>query len=237
MYEKIIVNSPAYKIFFLEAGINHFGKLDEANKIISFFIKSKFQNLTFMIHTQKFYNDQKKKGIDFQLHKNFYEKIINKIHSKKKKIGLAICDDKTFEDLKHLKFDFYKLLGAGIKNLKLIRMLNLTKKPVYISTSFSASKKNIKKCISLFNNQSRLTLLHSPMTYSPREVNLSNIITMKREYHLKVGYSNHYNDANGIFLSSAYKPDAIFLYCKPKKKKEEYIPMTDMHFILMSCTK
>ena len=47
--------------FFLEAGINHFGKLDEANKILKFFLKSKFNSFTFMLHSKKFYDEQQKK--------------------------------------------------------------------------------------------------------------------------------------------------------------------------------
>ena len=43
------------KTFYLEAGINHFGNVNEANLILKYFLKSKFHNLTFMLHTEKFY--------------------------------------------------------------------------------------------------------------------------------------------------------------------------------------
>ena len=52
-------------MFFLEAGINHFGSLNEANKIVNFFLKSSFSNLTFMLHNKNFYKIYKKKKFKF----------------------------------------------------------------------------------------------------------------------------------------------------------------------------
>ena len=65
-------------LFFIEAGTNHFGKEDEANKILNFFLKSNFSNLTFMIQSKSFYLEHKRKGIDFRLKKNFYVKALLK---------------------------------------------------------------------------------------------------------------------------------------------------------------
>ena len=48
-------------IFFLEAGINHFGKIKEANEYLNYFLNSKFNYLTFMLQTEKFYNKYKRK--------------------------------------------------------------------------------------------------------------------------------------------------------------------------------
>jgi len=58
------------KNLILEAGLNHFGKVDEAKKILNFFIKSEFNHLTFMLHKREFYNTQikKKKIFIYQNH-------------------------------------------------------------------------------------------------------------------------------------------------------------------------
>ena len=111
---------------YLEAGINHFGKVTEANKILNFFLNSKIKNLTFMLQTSEFYKKQKSLGLDFKLSTKFYETAIKKVHKKKKKVGLAICRLDTFKELSHLNFDFYKLLSAGIDQKDLIN--NLKKK-------------------------------------------------------------------------------------------------------------
>ena len=47
--------------FYLEAGINHFGKDKYAKKILNYFLKSKFSNLTFMLHNENFYKTYLKK--------------------------------------------------------------------------------------------------------------------------------------------------------------------------------
>jgi sialic acid synthase SpsE len=207
------------KIFFLEAGTNHFGKVKEANKILNFFLNSRFQNLTFMLQTEDFYINNTKKGINFKLSKAFYKEAIKKCHAKKKKIGLAVCSAKTSEVMLELNFDFYKLLSLGINNFKLINLLKTKKKPIYISTGVKTKNHNIVKCLKSFSKKDNLTLLHAPMSYEPDELNFSKINELKDKYKLKVGYSNHNNDINSLNVLSAYKPDAIFVYCKPKRKK------------------
>jgi len=208
------------KVFYLEAGTNHFGKVKEANEILNFFLNSNFQNLTFMIQTEDFYiNFAKKKRINFKLSKAFYAQAIKKCHAKKKKIGLAVCSVRTCEEILKLNFDFYKLLSLGINNFKLIDLLKTKKKPIYISTGVNVKNHNIRKCLKSFSKKNDLTLLHAPMTYNPNEINFTKITELKKKYKLKVGYSNHNNDINSINVLSAYKPDAIFVYCKPKRKK------------------
>ena len=62
------------------------------------------------------------------------------------------------------------------------------------------------------------------MTYSPNELNLNKINVMRKKFKLKVGYSNHNDDINNIFVLSAYNADAIFIYCKQRKKKNRVYP-------------
>tara|TARA_B100001057_G_scaffold500565_2_gene616352 strand:- start:404 stop:601 length:198 start_codon:yes stop_codon:yes gene_type:complete len=50
------------KSIVLEAGINHFGNLDEVNVILNYFLKSNLKYLTYLTHTEDFYAFQKKKG-------------------------------------------------------------------------------------------------------------------------------------------------------------------------------
>lgn len=223
--------------FFIEAGTNHFGKVSEANKILNFFLNSNFKNLTFMIQSKSFYEKHKKKGIDFTLKKNFYIDALKKCHEKKKYFGLAVCSEETFQDFYDLKFDFYKLLSLAINNKKLIKMLKKKNKPIFVSTGFNSNEKKIKKCLSFFNIKSKITLLHSPMTYSSDELNLKRVEEIKKKYSLKTGYSNHYNNINVLYQLSAYNPDAIFLYCKQKKKRGRIYPDDEHAFYFKELNK
>ncbi len=211
--------------FYIEAGINHFGDIKEAKKMLKFFLNSKFQNITFMLPSKKFFELQKKSNsIDFELNLSFYKEAILKTHKKKKKIGLSLYSTDTLKDLDKLNFDFYKLMSIGINNFDLIKKLKQKNKKVFVSTGQKIQNHQIKKCINFFKSKRNIELLHSPMSYDPEEINLSKIDSLRKKFNLKVGYSNHYNDINIINLLSAYNPSSIFIYCKSIRKKNRIYP-------------
>tara|TARA_B100001057_G_scaffold497501_1_gene601784 strand:- start:1277 stop:2041 length:765 start_codon:yes stop_codon:yes gene_type:complete len=218
-------------MIFIEAGINHFGSVKEAKLIVNFFLKSKFKHLTFMCHSENFYKKYRKKGINFKLDYVFYKNLIKRCHEKNKKIGLSVCDNKTFEEFKDLNFDFFKLLSVSINNNKLIKLLKLKKKPIYISTGFNVSNNKIKKCISLIK-RNEISLLHTPMSYLEEDLNFFRINELREKFKLPVGYSNHNNNVNNLFALSAYNPHAIFMYCKPIRKKKRAYPDDEHAFFL-----
>ena len=153
--------------------------------------------------------------------------MIKTCHKSKKKIGLSICDLKTFELHKKLNFDFYKLLSISINNYPLIEELRKKNKPIYISTGFKSKFKDIEKCIKAFKSKKNLTILHTPMTYNVSELNFPKIDYLRKRFKLNVGYSNHNNDINSLNVLSAYKPKVIFLYCKQLLKKNRSYPDND----------
>jgi sialic acid synthase SpsE len=221
-------------MIILESGINHFGELKEANKIMSFFLDSDFTHITFMIHNNKFYlNEIKQNGINFKLDQNVYKRYVNECHRKNKKIGISVCDLETFNEVKNLKFDFYKILSISINNFELINELKKKDKPIYISTGFGASNIKIKKCLEAFKKKTKqLSILHTPMTYDSSKINFQRINILRKIFRLPVGYSNHNNDPNNLNILSAYNPDVIFVYCKPTRKKNRIYPDHDHAFFL-----
>jgi len=220
------------KSLYLESGINHFGNIKEAHKILNFFLKSKLRNLTFMLQTDEFYRKQKSLGIDFKLPENFYKLAIDKIHSKNKKIGLSVCRLKTYNELSHLKFDFFKILGAGVSQNDLIKKIKKKNKPVFISTGFNVSKKQLKKCLFVLGPKIKTSLLYAPMTYKKNELNLNKINDLKKTFSKPVGFSNHHNDKEILSILTAYKPSALFIYCKPTRKKGRNYPDDKHAFFL-----
>ncbi len=212
------------KSIVLEAGINHFGNLSEANAILNYFLKSNLKYLTYMIHTEDFYVYHKEKGIDFKLKYQFYKNALKKCHSKNKKLGIAVCRKKSFEYLSDIKFDFYKLLSVGINQKDLILDLKKRNKPIFISTGLKVKDKDIKKCLNLFTNKKKICLLHAPMTYNIKELNFDRISYLRKKFNINVGYSNHNNDKNTLNILTFYKPKYLFIYCKPRKKKGRIYP-------------
>ncbi len=219
-------------MFIIEAGVNHFGNLAEARILSNYFLNSSFKNISFMIQTEKFYSSQSKRNLNFRLPYKFYESLIYRCHKRNKKIGLSVCDLKTFSEFKDLNFDFYKLLSISINNFDLIKELKKQKKKIYISTGFGSKDLNIKKCIRAFGSKKRLEVLHTPMSYKSSNLNLSKIESLKKKYKLPIGYSHHHNNKNSLYTLSSYKPSSIFIYCKQLKKKNRIYPDDEHAFFL-----
>ena len=211
-------------MFFLEVGINHFGSIKEANKVVNFFLNSSFKNLLFMSQSDKFYKYYKNKKINFLLPESFYKNILIKAHKKNKKIGLAVCDQVTFKNLKHVHFDFYKLLSVSINNTDLIKMLKKKNKPIFISTGFKVKDQNIRRCLKIFGSKKKLSILHTTMTYDISFLNFKRIVDLKKKYKVPVGYSNHNNNFETLNLLTSYNPSSIFLYCKPSRIRGRIYP-------------
>jgi sialic acid synthase SpsE len=210
----------------LEVGINHFGSLSEANYYLNFFLKSDFKHLTFQIQTETFYKKFSKK-INFELPVEFYLSAIKKSKNKNKKIGLAVCDVNSFKKYEELNFDFYKLLGISINNYKLIDILSLKKKEVFISLAKGTDKK-IYNCIQRFNCKNKLRLIYTSMSYEPKDLNLNRIGYLKKKYQIPVGYGHHYKDETPIFCAKTFGVPFIFLYIKNFNKSNRKFP-DDQH--------
>ena len=210
----------------LEVGINHFGSLSEANSYLDFFLESDFKHLTFQIQTEAFYKKFLKK-INFELPSEFYLDAIRKSKNKNKKIGLAVCDVHSFKKYEELNFDFYKLLGISINNYKLIDILSLKNKEVFISLAKGTDKK-IYNCIKRFNCKNKLRLIYTSMSYEPKDLNLNRINYLKKKFRIPVGYGHHYKDETAIFCAQTFNIPFIFLYIKNFNKNSRKYP-DDQH--------
>ena len=84
--------------------------------------------------------------------------------------------------------------------------------------------REIKKCLNLFKNKKKICLLHSPMTYNVKELNFDRIRYLRKKFNINIGYSNHNNDKNTLYILTFYKPEYLFIYCKPRKKKGRIYP-------------
>jgi sialic acid synthase SpsE len=213
---------------FLEAGINHFGDVMAAHRIIKFFIKSEYKNLTFMIHKETFYKKQfLTNKIDFKLQRSFYQKAIDICHKKNKRIGLSVCDLKSCNYIIDLNFDFYKILGISINNKQLIQEIDKKKKPTYVSLAIANNNK-IKNLLKYFYNKKNLRLIYTSMSYEPKDLNLNKISSLNKKFNIPVGYGHHYKNLIPFSIMSFYKVKFIFFYIKGFfKKKNKYYPDND----------
>ncbi len=208
----------------LEAGINHFGKVSEAKKVIDYFIKSNFKELTFLISENE-QNEFFKKKFKFSslLPDRFYKSALEKVKKSKKKLGIGIYGPQGVLIAKKFNFDFYKLLSIGIKNKNVLNYLSKCNKKVLISTG-GASVADISKALSSFKKKNKLTILHTPMVYDPSKLYLKKIKYLKKKFKTNVGYSNHHDCKDSILAVLSYNIDDLLIYIKPSRIRGRVYP-------------
>ena len=207
---------PKQKTFIIaEAGLNHNGSFDVAKKLIDN-AKSinadaiKFQS--FLPHTRvsKFVKSEKyaekiigtqesiselfnRLSLSFQIQK----KIFN--YAKKKRIMIFSTpfDFESADFLEKLGVSAFKIASADLVNIPLIRHVSKKLKPIIISTGMSKISE-IDEAVETVKStgNKNLVLLHCnssyPSTYA--EVNLKFMDTLKKMYHIPVGFSDHTTD-------------------------------------------
>jgi N-acetylneuraminate synthase len=204
--DKFISNdSPTYMI--AEIGINHNGDIDTAKKLIqesknAGFDAVKFQKRTVEIvysaeELQKprpnFYgetNGDLKRGLEFD------EDDYTEIDAFCRELDIhwfaSPWDVPSVEFLERFNVVAHKVASACMTDRSLLKVLNETGKPVFMSTGMS-SLEQVDAAVKEIDN-SRLILMHTVSVYpaKPEQLNLSWINTLKSRYpHLPVGYSGH----------------------------------------------
>jgi len=194
--------------FIAEIGINHNGDIQNALKLIQASKLAgcdavKFQKRTPEIATPKStWNVErdtpwgKMKYIEYKKKIEFGKKeydIIDKFCKKIDILWTASCwDIPSVKFIEKYKVKFHKVPSACITDIKLLKELKKTKKPIIISTGMS-TEKQIKKTVK-FLSQKNLSILHCNSSYPSQadNLNLRYIEKLKKMFKKSViGYSGH----------------------------------------------
>ncbi len=204
-------NYPTYII--AEAGLNHNGSLEIAKKLVDEAKKIKCDAIKFqsfkadkrvskIVKSAKY--SEKADGLqeDIQemfkrLELNFNEQKKLFEYARKKKVEIFSTpfdvDDVNF--LEKLKVSFYKIASVDIVNIPLIKKIGNTGKPLILSTGMS-NLSIIEDAIKAFKEtgNKNLILLHCLSSYpaNENEVNLKAIKTLKKNFNIPVGLSDHF---------------------------------------------
>ena len=216
----------------LEVGLNHFGKIKESNKYLNFFLKSDFKFLTYQIQRQSFY-----KKFNFKLPIDHYKYLINKVHKKNKKIGLAVADIKSCEDIAKLNFDFFKILSISLTDKRLIKFIKKFNKPIFVSCG-TGSNLQIKKCISNFSQfeKKKLKLIHTSLSYEDIDQNLKRIQLLSN-LHPQISYGHHYKNYLPLIMLMYSEIEYSFIYIKSIDSKKRVYPDDKHAFSFKSLEK
>jgi len=202
-------NEPCFVI--AEAGINHNGSLKLAKKLIDIAKKAgadaiKFQTFraeNVVIKNAKIAEYQRKnlgkKESQFLMLKKFelnYKdfKRLKKYCDKKRIIFLSTPHSEDVIDFLEPLVPAYKIASSDLTNLLFLKKIARKKKPMILSTGM-ATLGEVKEAINAIkkSGNNKIILLHCTSNYPcpPEETNLRAILTLKKDFRLLVGYSDH----------------------------------------------
>ena len=191
-----------------EIGINHYGSIDIAKKLIDLAVSSGCDAVKFQKrNVEKVYSkellDQPRDSPwgttqrDQKLGLEFSEKEYKIIDSycKKKKIPwyLSCWDISSQIQMRKFNTKFNKVASAMLVHTKLLETIAEEKKYTFISTGMSTMKEisNAIKIFKKYNCDFELMHSHSSYPMPIDEANLNLIPTLKKKFKCKVGYSGH----------------------------------------------
>ena len=195
-----------------ELGFNHLGNLDIANQYVDALIECDVDAITFQVREK----EHREANLSLYLNDDSYKNLFLKIKNSGKKLGVALADTDYVSFFENLDVDFYKVIRNDISNKKLINLLMMTGKQIFVSTGMS-SKKDIENFI-IFIDQStkkrnQFKLVHTQLSNALEDCNLKSIEKMK-EYGLDVAYGHHCGDVTAIFMALCFNPSDLLFYVK-----------------------
>ena len=213
-----------------EAGLNHNGSFKNAIKLINIAKNAEADYVKFQIYSSKnFFNPHIKKlhasSIVFKRLKNReftldkWKKICNYSKRKNIKILFSVFDLPSLKMITKLnKNKEIKIPSGEITNYELLDSINNLKCKVYLSTGMSTDTeidkalKKLKKC--------DVTLFYCVSEYPANDINLYEIIRLKKKFKKKIGFSDHSNNTIFPVIAAALGAEIIekhFTYNKNQK--------------------
>jgi N-acetylneuraminate synthase len=195
-------------MFIAEIGINHNGDLDLAKKLIDSALLAgvdvvKFQKRDLELAIpldqreqiretpwgQMTYMEYKKK-IEFG--KEQYDEIAAYCKSKSIRWTASVWDINSLNFLLNYDIPFIKIPSACVTDIDLLKAAKESKLPIIMSTGMSTIDE-IRAAVSIFEKDYPLTLLYCKSSYPTpdSELNLNGMLTLKKEFGFKVGFSGH----------------------------------------------
>ncbi|XOJ73425.1 N-acetylneuraminate synthase family protein [Candidatus Pelagibacter sp. Uisw_114] len=185
-----------------EIGVNHLGSLARAKKMVDLANQGGADFIKFQTYDSKNRYDLKKnpkakKFIEltkeWELSQTEESELWKYARKKKAKLFTSVYDYKMVNFAEKLNTIAYKIAAFEITNIKLIKEIIKTKKPVIISCGMT-NIKEIKKIVKPFeDNKIKYILLHTVSSYPLQKIhsNLKKIYELKENFNCPVGHSDH----------------------------------------------
>jgi N,N'-diacetyllegionaminate synthase len=201
-------------IIIAEAGVNHNGNMDLAFRLIDLAAKAgadivKFQTFSasrlvtknaakayYQVNTTGANESQLEMLQSLELTSSMHDELI--AHAAKRKIVFmsTAFDEESLNLLLSKGLRHFKVPSGELTNLAYLRRIAVVAEDVIISTGM-ATLEDVRNAIAVFDTagfpRDRLIVLHCTSDYPApiKDVNLRAMLTLAREFGVKVGYSDH----------------------------------------------
>ncbi|QAT40526.1 N-acetylneuraminate synthase [Clostridium sp. JN-9] len=194
-----------------EAGVNHNGDIYTAKKLIDAALEAgadaiKFQSfkaeslVTKDAPKAQYQKKNTGSGSQYEMLKklelSFDDHIILKKYCEEKRIMFISTpfDFRSVDLLEKLEIPIYKISSGDLTNIPFLKYIAKLNKPMIVSTGM-ANLGEVEMAVEAIRNigNNEITLLHCTSNYPANydDVNLNAMITMKNDFKLPVGYSDH----------------------------------------------
>lgn len=228
------LTKPQNIIFIAEIGINHEGNFLKAKKLIKLAKEAgadavKFQSYTLDRYCAIDELERYKRLKKFQLNeKQFYN-----LYKYSKKIGMNFLSTALTEDYvkKLAKYcEVIKVASGDMDFFPVIKEILNAKVKTIISTG-AHNLKDIKKLVSYIKRNSgnkyldsNVALLQCTSSYPTNlsDVNINVVNTLKKEFRITIGYSNHIADSSACLAAVANGAKIIEVHFTDKRKGKKF---------------
>lgn len=198
-------------LIIAEVGVNHNGDHKLLKKLIDKISKTGVDYIKFQAFITENLVTKKSPKADYQkkiklsqydmlkkyeLKLRHYDLIFNRCKKKKIKPLFSIFDLESLKILKKLKVKVIKIGSGEITNEPLLREIGKMKLKVFLSTGMSTVSEIKKAILTLKSSGTRsqnIYILHCHSNYpsSFKDLNLNNMLTLKKKLNCKIGFSDH----------------------------------------------
>ena len=211
-------------VFFIaEIGGNHEGDFEYAKKLTNLAIESGADAVKFQFYTgDTLVNkieapDRNKHFKKFELSDDQNLKLIEIVNKFKKVIPMASIWNEKMLKIFDPYLSIHKVGSGDLTCYPMLSAIANTNKPIILSTGLSSLKEVsdavtfISKCNPTYIEDKKLALLQCTSSYpTPDEdVNLNAMITLKKEFGLPVGYSDHTLGSEAIEIAVSLGAEII----------------------------
>ena len=195
-----------------EIGLNHNNNLKIAKELIDHAVTAGCDAVKFQTYDQNSRVSNKVKSANYvdktigleesigemfnrlRLDEKKHKEIFKYARSKNIEVFSTPFDSKSLEFLESLNVNLYKIASMDIVNLELIKKVAETKKPIILSCGMSTLGQ-VEEAVNTVKEvgNENLMLLHCNSSYpaSHEEMNLNVISTLKKNFKIPVGLSDH----------------------------------------------